>query len=175
LVFSFQPKYKMLAKPLHWQSEVGDGPVPRMSPAHAPRALGEKIYRGREIAAEVSERHGNHHNDEQDALRHAEWSKQMADELGPGFSTLAGLQHEIKDLIPRFRFEGRWRVGPFRGPHIRVATKQPFAEGIMDMRNNAEGIAASVQDRPIDRSRLQVSPTRPSHDYERMRPPYPPR
>lgn len=95
-----------------------------------------KVRRGREIGDEVRRRHAGHHNDAEDAQRHAEWSKQMADELGPGFATFAGGEHEIENLMGG----------------------GPISESVMDMTNNLEGIGASRQGRAIDPARLQTSP-----------------
>lgn len=133
---------------------------PALTPTR-PQTFEDKVARGRQIAREALARHSGHHNDEGDAQRHAEWSKQMADELGAGFSGLAGVQHEIEGLRPRVRRGDEvWRFGPLRVPEVQIDPGQPLAEAMMDMRNNAEGIMASVQGRPINPSQLQTSPAR---------------
>jgi len=172
------PRQRLMAEAVLWRRGTGAKSVAaraRMANASA-LSFGDKVARGREIAGEALVRHNGRHNDEGDAMRHAEWSRQMADELGSGFSALAGLEHEVEGLVPRIkRAGGDWELGPIRIPKVRVKTDQPVSEAIMDMRNNIEGITSSIQGRPIDRSRLQTSPTRPSHEYDKMRPPYPPR
>lgn len=95
-----------------------------------------KVAVGERIANEEKARHVGHHNDARDALRHAEWSRRMADEVGPVFSTVVGVEHELEGLM---RF-------------------QPLSESVMDMINNGEGVASSVARRPIDRSTLQEAP-----------------
>lgn len=175
---SLTPRQRLMAEATLWRRGTGAKSVAARTRIASASALsfGDKVARGREIAGQALVRHSGRHNDEGDAMRHAEWSGQMADELGPGFSALAGLEHEIVGLVPRIkRAGGDWELGPIRIPKARVQTGQPVSEAIMDMRNNVEGIMSSIQGRPIDRSRLQTSPTRPSHEYDRMRPPYPPR
>ena len=137
------PRFIELAKILRWQRPRGGGGQASSSPVVT---LGDKIRRGRQIAYEAEVRHAGHHNDDRDALRHAEWSRQMADELGPAFAIGAGAQHELEGFIP-------WDRDGWRAP-------QPLSEALMDMRNNSEGISAAVQQRPIDRANLQVSPMR---------------
>lgn len=106
-----------------------------------------KIEAGRRIAREELERHAGHHNDREDALRHATWSKRMAEEIGPVFSTLAGAQHEIEGLLPRWDTDdGAWRRG------------QPWGEAAMDMNNNLEGVAAATGGRAIKTGNLVDRP-----------------
>jgi hypothetical protein len=88
------------------------------------------------IADEEMARHVGHHNDHGDALRHAEWSRRMADEVGPTFSMAAGIAHEIE--------------GASRG--------QPLSEAVMDLNNNIEGVTAANQNRRIDQANLQDRP-----------------
>ncbi|TDT92002.1 RHS repeat domain-containing protein [Pseudodesulfovibrio indicus] len=94
--------------------------------------------RANEIAdEEVAKRGVGNHNNEGDAMRHAEWSKRMAEELGGGTSWLFGVGHEIDGLIN---------------------SDQPWGEAMMDLHNNAEGRAAAREKRPVDRSKLQKAP-----------------
>lgn len=145
------PRLQELATLLRWRN--GAEPARRRPSLN----LFEKIQRGHEIAAEVGARHRGQHNDAGDAQRHADWSKQMADELGPNFSRAAGFLHEIEGMAPRIAKDGSYMVGTVTMPTYGVDA-QPLSELMMDMRNNAEGIRASVENRPIDPSRLQVRP-----------------
>jgi len=95
-----------------------------------------KVSRGQEIARDELAAHRGHHNDLEDARRHAHWSRRMAQELGPVFATAVGAGHEVTGLI-----EG-----------------EPLAEAIMDMRNNAVGVNSQFAGRPIDERRLQARP-----------------
>jgi len=79
----------------------------------APRAaipmwnIPAKLAAAKTIAQEELALHFGHHNDAGDALRHAEWSKRMADSLGPNFSTAVGLGHEIQESIPHWSSRDR--------------------------------------------------------------------
>lgn len=114
-----------------------------------------KLKAARRIADEELERHTGHHNDQGDADRHAQWSRRMANETGPVFSTLVGFGHELEGSAPS------WLGG--RG--------QPLSEATMDLINNAQGVRASQQGRSIDPSKLQDRPISPrdaiSRDIER--------
>ncbi|WP_340647526.1 hypothetical protein [Phenylobacterium sp.] len=101
-----------------------------------------KFKAGRRIADEELARHTGHHNDQGDADRHAQWSRRMANETGPAFSTLVGLGHELEGSAPR------WLGG--KG--------QPLSEATMDLMNNAQGVRAAQRGRPIDPARLQNRP-----------------
>lgn len=92
----------------------------------------EMIHRGR--------------NDHDDAMRHAEWSRRMAEEIDPVTSQLVGIGHELEGS---FAHRPTWL---FKG------TAQPASEAMMDMRNNAEGIRSFREGRPIDPRRLQDRP-----------------
>lgn len=117
--------------------------------------IGGKFKAARRIADEELARHAGHHNDQGDADRHAQWSRRMADETGPVFSTVVGFGHELEGSAPR------WLGG--RG--------QPLSEATMDLINNAQGVRASQQGRSIDPSQLQDRPISPraalSRDLER--------
>lgn len=86
--------------------------------------------------------HGIHHNDHEDALRHAEWARLTAQDAGPAFATVAGIAHEIQNLAPT------WIGGD----------GLPMSETEMDLRNNSEGVRSFRQGRPIDPSRVQDRP-----------------
>ena len=94
-----------------------------------------KFKRAQEIADEELAEHGGH-NDCDDANRHAEWSKRMADELGGWFSDLAGTGHELEGLL----------------------NGAPFNETVMDLNNNKEGRNASQQMRDINQNNLRTTP-----------------
>lgn len=111
----------------------------------APWDIAGKYKAAQRIAGEELARHAGHHNDRGDANRHFEWSRRMANETGPVFSTLVGLGHELEGSAPR------WLGG--RG--------QPLSEATMDLINNAQGVRSSQQGRQIDPSRLQDRPLSP--------------
>ena len=95
------------------------------------------IGRAKKIAVEeVTKRGRGNHNNEGDAMRHAEWSRRMAEEIGPVTSWAVGVGHEVEGL--------------FKG--------QPWGEAMMDIHNNAEGRSAASERRPVDRSKLQKQP-----------------
>ncbi|HEY3695155.1 portal protein [Phenylobacterium sp.] len=111
--------------------------------------LPAKIEAAQRISKQEYILHAGHHSDEGDALRHAEWSRRTADVAGPVFTKMAGWEHEIQGVLPQ--------VG--LGPQgVRLAPGQPLGEAAMDLRNNPEGVRASRERRPIDRSRLQTAP-----------------
>ncbi|WP_291330359.1 RHS repeat-associated core domain-containing protein [Desulfovibrio sp. UCD-KL4C] len=95
------------------------------------------IKKGEEIAIEELKKRGRgNHNNEGDAMRHAEWSRRMTEELGSTRAWAFGVAHEIDGLI----------------------NNQPWSEAMMDIKNNAEGRAAANEERPVDHSKLQKSP-----------------
>lgn len=98
-----------------------------------PANIGKAIEIGGE---EVKKRGAGNHNNEGDAMRHAEWSRRMSEEVGPGTSWVAGMANEVKGLL----------------------NGQPWGEAMMDIKNNAEGRAAAREGRPVDRSKLQKKP-----------------
>lgn len=127
--------------------------APRKQPQQQWWNIPAKIERGRQIAQEELQRSrrlagpgGDPHNDDLDAARHARWSARMASEIGPAFSTVAGLEHEIE--------------GTLRG--------QPLSEALMDMHNNGVGVRAGQRGRPIDPSTLQVTPLSPGRAVRRQ-------
>ena len=95
-----------------------------------------KIGRAQEIANDEKAKHHGH-NDCDDANRHAEWSKRMADELGGWFSDLVGTGHELEGLLNR----------------------APFDETVMDLNNNKEGRNSSREGRNINQNNLRTAPT----------------
>ncbi|MBN1493422.1 MAG: RHS repeat-associated core domain-containing protein, partial [Candidatus Omnitrophica bacterium] len=78
----------------------------------------------------------NTHNDIGDALRHAEWSRQMAAEINQLTAYVVGVGHEIENMI-----QG-----------------QPINEMRMDLHNNAEGRRAAQENRSIDVDNLVSNP-----------------
>lgn len=90
-------------------------------------------YRALQIAEEeLRKRRG--HNDCEDAMRHANWNKRMAEELGYWYALLFGAGHELEGL-----FQG-----------------QPFQELRMDLHNNSAGRNAAGGS--INPNALQTSP-----------------
>lgn len=78
-------------------------------------------------------------NNRFDAIRHAVASERVVSEVDPMTAYVAGVGHELKGWL----FDG-----------------QPFGEGIMDLRNNAEGRRAAAEHRAGDLRRLQTAPSR---------------
>ncbi|OEU66809.1 MAG: hypothetical protein BA863_07070 [Desulfovibrio sp. S3730MH75] len=96
------------------------------------------VKRATEIANEELKKRGKgNHNNEGDAMRHAEWSRRMTDELGSARAWAFGVAHEIEGVLKK---------------------GQPWGEAMMDLKNNSEGRAASTEKRPVDRSKLQKKP-----------------
>ena len=102
--------------------------------------LPAKIEAGRRIASE--EARPRHHNDHEDGMRHAIWSRRMAAEIGPVFSAVAGVEHEIENTLPT------WAGGDGLPP----------SEAAMDLVNNFEGLTAWAGDRPVDPARIRDRP-----------------
>jgi hypothetical protein len=104
--------------------------------------LSAKVAAANQIYQEELHRiHG--HNNSGDAMRHAEASRRLADAAGPMFAGAAGLGHEFIDFLPSL----------IHGGH-----SQPLSEGLMDLKNNSQGINASVHGLPIDPAQLQTKP-----------------
>jgi hypothetical protein len=95
-----------------------------------------------EIADEMLNKYPGH-NDLGDAMRHAEWSKRMSEEINPATSYLAGLGHEIDNL----RKGGSWN------------------ETRMDLHNNREGRRAAKEGREINPDNLVTSPNQNRRIY----------
>lgn len=131
--------------------------------------LPAKEAAGRRIAAEEQAKFRGHHNDAGDAMRHAEWSQRMANEIDPVFSRLAGYEHEgenilgaVADIIPRVgRVISPSAYPPRTSPIPSLG--QTLAESRMDLHNNAVGIDAATARRPIAPSALQVRPAAPPY------------
>lgn len=86
-------------------------------------------------------------NNHDDAMRHAERSRRMAEEIDPGFSRAVGIGHEITGMFPhRDPAAKGWLPG------------QRLSEARMDMINNTEGIKSWQEGRPIDLARLADQP-----------------
>ena len=86
-------------------------------------------------------------NNHDDAMRHAEWSRRMAEEFDPGFSQVVGIGHEITGMFPHRDPDSGGR-----------APGQGLSEARMDMINNTEGIRSWQEGRPIDPSKLADHP-----------------
>jgi len=104
------------------------------------------------------------HNNAQDAMRHARWSKRMAEEIDPAFAWAAGVYHEGENLWD----EGKdlWRGYKAKVRDVPVERdvpdpRQVLAESIMDLRNNHEGLQAAREGRPVAPDHLQTRPLRP--------------
>ncbi|WP_395671648.1 hypothetical protein [Phenylobacterium sp.] len=96
------------------------------------------------------------HNDAGDAMRHAELSRRLAAEIDPLTAYLAGVSHEIDNSVPVW---AQRYAPPFLREHARENWHgQAPSEGLMDLRNNAEGRWAARDGRPVDARRLQASP-----------------
>lgn len=122
------------------------GPGPGSTPAPPRRIpvwdLPAKWTASQRIAWDEKRLHAPHQNDVDDAKRHAEWAQRSSDVAGPMFTTAAGIAHEIKNMMP---------------PAIG-GDGEPYPEAIMDLNNNAEGVRASQEGRPIDPRRLLEQP-----------------
>ncbi|NDV23962.1 RHS repeat-associated core domain-containing protein [Desulfovibrio sp. JC022] len=94
--------------------------------------------KAKEIAREeLAKRGRGSHNNEGDAMRHAEWSRRMTEDLGPARAWAFGTAHEIDGLINK---------------------NQPWNEAMMDIHNNAVGRAAGKAKRAVNNNNLQKSP-----------------
>jgi len=103
--------------------------------------------RATEIANELLRQHQGH-NDIDDARRHSEWSRRMAEELGTGWAEIIGTGHEIDGLI----------------------NGSPLDETLMDLNNNAEGRDASESGRPVNEDNLEIlEPDSGEYEYDRDR------
>jgi hypothetical protein len=98
-----------------------------------------------EIAEQERQKRPLGHNDPEDAMRHAEWSRRMAAEVNPVIAFLAGWQHEIS--------------GTLRG--------QPMSELFMDLNNNREGREAAADNRMVDPNNLVTSAEASDYDANR--------
>ena len=86
-------------------------------------------------------------NNHDDAMRHAEWSRRMAEEIDPGFSRIVGIGHEFTGMFPHDDPDTK-----------RGLSGQRLSEARMDMISNAEGIRSWQEGRPIDPKRLADQP-----------------
>lgn len=119
--------------------------APRRAPERQWWNLPAKYEVSNAIADKLKKAHPGRNNHD-DAMRHAEWSGQMTDKVGPIWSAAAGLAHEVAGLA---------------GLH-------PLSESVMDMKNNSEGIQAALAGRPIDPRRLQDRPMSVSSAYANL-------
>lgn len=92
--------------------------------------------RARQIANEELAKRPSGHNNAEDAMRHAEWSRRMVEEINDFTAWVAGTGHELD--------------GVFRG--------QPWGEAFMDLHNNAVGREAGRNRSPVNPNDLQNSP-----------------
>lgn len=76
------------------------------------------------------------HNDESDALRHAETARLLSEKLGPALTDFLGRNRE----------------------YLEALQGQPRGETAMDINDNAEGVAAYRERRPVNVKNLQTSP-----------------
>jgi hypothetical protein len=116
-----------------------------------------KYQRAREIALGEALAAGRAHNNMGDAMRHARWSQRTADKSGALFSLAFGAAHELENLSDSLRKDWRGRE-PYETGRRDPTPAQTLDESLMDMRNNLEGIKASLRDRAIDTRRLQTRP-----------------
>ncbi|MYF10819.1 MAG: hypothetical protein F4229_07540 [Gammaproteobacteria bacterium] len=100
------------------------------------RSLGTRylldLDEAKRIAQQERDKRGSH-NDIGDAMRHAEWSRRMYEEINPITATVVGYGYEIEGFL----FEG-----------------QPVEEMLMDLHNNAVGRDAASKGINVDRSKL---------------------
>jgi hypothetical protein len=126
---------RTFADPSQAPTSSADSPGSEARSPWDPRQYLPDYGRAREIADEELELHHGH-NDADDALRHADWSRRMQTEIGPFTSWSAGTLHEVDNLL---------HGGPWR-------------ESMMDLHNNAEGRSAASQNRSIDPNNLRINP-----------------
>jgi hypothetical protein len=104
-----------------------------------------QVHTAEEIAGQELQKRPLGHNDPEDAMRHAEWSRRMTAEVNPAIAFLAGWQHEI--------------AGTLRG--------QPMSELFMDLNNNREGREAAAEGRAVDPNNLVTSAEASDYDANR--------
>jgi RHS repeat-associated protein len=92
------------------------------------------------------------HNDLDDAIRHADWSRRMEVEIGPFTAWSSGVGHEIEGIFNRPK-------GMTIGQYLN--------ESLMDLHNNSVGRNAGASGAPIDNSQLITSPSNTSINYRR--------
>jgi len=120
---------------------VGGNPILLFDPSGL--AVGDwwdlpaNVGRAREIADEEINKRRRQHNDIGDAMRHAEWNRRMVEETNTFTAWIAGVGHEVDNLIK---------------------DDSPWGESMMDLHNNAEGRAAGQQGRQVDINNLQTTP-----------------
>lgn len=116
--------------------------APRRKPERRPWDLAAKYARAEQIGREellisrlsaLAQKLPDSHNNALDARRHARWSQRMSSEIDPVTSFVAGAGHELAGVL----------------------YGQPWAETLMDSRNNAEGRLAAREGRAIDPRNLQ--------------------
>lgn len=96
-------------------------------------------------------------------MRHARWSQRTAQAAGPIFAEVAGVAHEVDNLIDSVR-KHRTIIGPYERtgqPGMPPTPGETVIESRMDLHNNAEGRRAAREGRQIDPSKLQDRPGAP--------------
>ena len=92
--------------------------------------------RAQEIASEEIAKRPGAHNNQEDGMRHAEWSRRTACETNPFTAWYAGIGHELENL---------WHGSPWN-------------EVKMDIHNNAEGRNAAHENREVNPENLVTNP-----------------
>jgi hypothetical protein len=99
----------------------------------------------RKIAREEIEKRPDAHNDAEDAMRHAEASRRVVEEVNIPSALIMGYGHELDNL----------------------AEGAPINEVLMDLHNNAVGRAAGAAGHPVDPGKLITDPERALNEYRR--------
>lgn len=121
---------------------AGFGPVPERQWWNVPA----KVAAARTIYSQEKRSHPGA-SDAGDAMRHAEASRRVAEEVDPVTAELGGLAVEGAGLL---RAASKFM--------LRHPAKGVFGDMMMDLHNNAEGRAAAAAGRPVDANRLQNAP-----------------
>lgn len=100
-------------------------------------------------------------DDAGDAMRHAEWQRRSAEVAGPVVPYLVGLAHEADALALNALEKSRNRSAPVAGRTTPPTTGEIMDRVRMDLHNNAEGLRAARERRPVDFSRLHTAPRTP--------------
>lgn len=101
------------------------------------------LRKAERIGMDVYKQHQGH-NDQSDAMRHAEWNRRMAEKLGQTKAHIIGSGYELKGLFTE-----------------KTPLRQYFKESNMDLSNNAEGLAAHREKRAVNPNNLVTSPDSP--------------
>ena len=118
---------------------MGDrGPLPS-----APEPI--DLDAARRIANEELAKRPLDHNNLGDAMRHAEASRRVVEEVNTPSALIMGYGHELENLVE----------------------SSPIKEVLMDLHNNAVGRAAGAAGTPVDPRRLITDPDRAPSEYRR--------